>query len=97
MFFVLSRARDKGKKNSESSLRIVPQTIGFRRFFFFRFFFSPSITIMAQRSWCLIEQYFLTDLTSRFTYNFIWERLFKGGDGRNSGWRGEGGDGLLQI
>ena len=52
---------------------------------------------MAQRSWCLIEQYFLTDLTSRFTYNFIWERLFKGGDGRNSGWRGEGGDGLLQI
>lgn len=52
---------------------------------------------MAQRSWCLIEQYSLTDLTSRFTYNFIWERLFKGGDGRNSGWRGEGGDGLLQI
>ena len=98
MFFVLSRARDKEKKkilspHKESNLRPSDSA----DFFFFQFFFSPSITIMAQRSWCLIEQYFLTDLTSRFTYNFIWERLFKGGDGRNSGWRGEGGDGLLQI
>ena len=75
MFFVLSRARDKEKKilspHKESNLRPSDSAD-----FFFSIFFSLSITIMAQRSWCLIE-YFLTDLTSRFTYNFIWERLSK--------------------